>query len=789
MRAIHRKLLRDVWRARAQVVSIAAVVAGGVMSVVMLRGTATALDRARAVYYAEARFADVFATLTRAPDGTAARLAAVPGVGAVSTRVVTDVRLDVPGLALPAVGRLISLPHGNDRAGAPLNVVRVLRGRAVDPDADDEVLVNGRFAEVNRLGPGDTLVAVVNERRVTLRVVGIGAAPDYLFEEGAGGQFTAEGTFCILWVPHELAASASGLRGAFNDVAIALTPGARAPEVIAAVDSVLAPFGGRGAVLRADQMSHRIVSQEMQQLATMAVAFPGIFVVVAAFLVGTVLARLVATEREQIAALKAFGYSTVDVGLHYLGFAATAVALGVALGIALGAWMGRLFTGLYVEILRIPGLEFGMDWATVVVGVGTLALAALLGAIGAVRGAALLPPAQALRPPAPARYRALLLDQLGFGETLSAAPRMVFRSLERRPSRSALGAVGVAAALALVAAALSLFDASDRMMEVQFRIGHRESLAVQLIGSNPPSVREAFARLPGVTRVELVRSVPVRVRHAGRQRTLAITGLENGAMLHRLVDAQGETHPLPPDGLVLSATLAPTLGLRAGDTVEVDLLERGTTRRAVVAALLDELMSPNGYADVQALGRLTGEGEIVTGAYLRLDGPPRPELFAALRAMPRVIGIASREAMLEYYDRMMARNIRVSATIVVAFAAVIALGVVYNGARISLSERGRELASLRVLGFTTREVGAMLLGEQAVLTLLALPLGWGFGRLLAAYLTSAFESELYQVPLVTHPWTYALASGVVLAASVAAGALMYRRTAHLDLVAVLKTRE
>ena len=788
MNALNRKLVRDVWRTRAQVTSIAMVLAGGVLCVMSIRGASSSLQRARDDYYARARFADVFATLTRAPDEVATRLAAVPGVARVATRVVKDVRLDVPRFDRPATGRLIALPTRND-GGERINRVAVIRGRAVAPESDDEVLVSGRFMEANHLALGDTLSAVINERRAPLTIVGVGAAPDYLYEEAGGGMAIDERSFGILWASNELVTHATGMRGAFNDVAIELSSNAREAEVIAAVDSLLARYGGRGAIGRKDQLSNRVVTNELQQLDVMGLAFPTFFVGVAAFLAGTVLSRLVATEREQIAVLKAFGYSNGAVARHYLAYASIAVALGILIGAVLGTWLGRRFTGLYADILRIPGLHFRVDWLAMTSALGVLSIATLAGAARAVFGAARLSPATAMQAPAPARYRTLLLDRLGLGNILPAAARMVFRGLERRPSRALLGAAGVAAALGMMAGSLSLYDASRRMIDVQFRIGHRETLAVQLVSSLPAAVRTRFGALPGVSTVELTHVIPVRLHHGGRSRTLGLTGLEGGGGLHRLVDVQGSVYEVPPDGVAISASLATALGVRAGDTVRVELLEQLVTRPVVVTALLDELMSPNAYMELDALGRLTGDGPLANGVYVHLSAPPSATLFEQLRAMPQVTGITSRAAMLEHFDRMMGQNFRVTSVLVVAFASIIAIGVVYNGARIALSERGRELASLRVLGFTTREVGVLLLGEQAILALLAVPLGWLLGWMLSGYLAHAFESEQYQVPLVVHTQTYAWGTIVVLVASALAGALMYRRAARLDLVAVLKTRE
>ena len=788
MMALDRKLLRDLWRTRAQVASIAMVLAGGVLSVVSIRGTASSLVRARDDYYAVAHFAQVFATLTRAPDEVRQRLAAVPGVLQVTTRVVKDVRLDVPRLDRPGTGRLISLPTTHD-GSERIDRVRVLRGRMLAPDADDEVLINSRFAEVNGLAPGDSLTAIINERRTVLHIVGIGAAPDFLYEYPGGGPAVDERAFGILWAPSTLVTYATGMRGAFNDVAIELTRGAREEAVISAVDSILVRYGGRGAIGRDDQISNRVVTNELSQLSVMGWAFPTFFVGVAAFLTGTVLSRLIATEREQVAVLKAFGYTNGAVARHYLAYAALAILLGVVIGFGLGSVLGRLITDLYRAFLRIPGLRFRIDWPAMLLALIVLSVASLAGAVRAVLGAARLPPADALRPPSPARYRMLMMDRLGIGDALPASARMVMRGIERRPSRTLLGAAGIAAALAMMAGALSLFDASTRMIDVQFRIGHRETIAVQLVSPVPVAMASRFRSLPGVTRVELTRTLPIRLHHAGRTRTLALTGLERGGALHRLVDVRGATRDVPVDGIVMSASLAEALEARPGDTLQVELLEQLETKSVVVAAALDEMTSPNAYMELDALGRLTGEAPQANGAYLRLSGTATPALMAELRAMPRVVSVASRSAMLENFDRMMARSFRINTTVVVIFATVIAVGVVYNGARIALSERGRELASLRVLGFTTREVGTLLLGEQGVIAALALPLGWLLGWLFAVYLITSFESENYQVPLVTRAGTYVFASVIVVIAAALAGALMYRRAARLDLVAVLKARE
>jgi putative ABC transport system permease protein len=788
VRALDRKLLRDLRRLRGQVASIAAVVACGVMIVVAMYGTLRSVQRAVDAHYARYRFGDVFAAATRAPMPVARRLAAIPGVTAVEPRTTLVVSLDVPGLDLPAGGRVISVPDGGEPA---LNGVHVRAGRLARPHADDEAVVSVGFARANGLDVGDTLGAVLDGRARTLRVVGLGMAPEFAWELAASGTVTADDrAFGVLWMSRSAVDAAAGMRGAFNDVALRVAPGASRDAVRAAVDSVLAPYGGLGAVARDRHLSHAIVEAEFRSLRVFGITIPLVFLAVAGFLVNVVLARLVATQRGEIAALKAFGYGDRAIGAHFLAFAAAAVGLGAAAGVLLGAWLGGAYTGLYDTVLRLPALRFALDPASVAASVLVSLVAALGGAAAAVRGAVRLPPAEALRPEAPERYRPLLLERLGLGRALSPAVRMVLRHIERRPMRAASTILGVGLALGLLAGTMSLFDAAFYMIDVQFRATQREDVAVAFHRARPASAVRELARLPGVLAAEAQRTVPVRVRQGAVVRTVPLVGRATDATLHRVVDRHGAAFRVPPEGAVVTAALAGLLGVRVGDTLRLELPERGGAVRGVeVVALVDELFGATVYMEHAALAHLLDEAPQATGALLRVDPAHRAAVLARLKRIPGVAGAASRDALIAAWDRQMLQSIRVSGSLAVSCAVVIALGAVYNGARIALSERGRELASLRVLGFRRREVAALLFGEQGALALAALPLGVGVGIAFTLGIARAFVSEEQRFPVVLEPRTFAGAIVVVLAAAVAAGLLMRRRLDRMDLIAVLKTRE
>jgi putative ABC transport system permease protein len=787
MSVLNRKLVRDLWHLRGQVVSVALVVACGIATYISMRSAHDSLVLSQQSYYASYRFADVFAQLKRAPEPLAAKIAAIPGVAAVQTRVVAEVTLDVPGLDAPATGRIVSIP---ERPGAILNDLYLRRGRRIEPGRRDEVLVSDAFATANGLRLGDTLGAVIQGRWERLRIVGVALSPEYVYEIRGGEILPDNRRFGVLWMGREAIGRCFDMDGAFNDVSLKLAPGAGAAGVIDRLDALLARYGGLGAYGRDDQISHRFVTDEIAETEVTSTIIPAIFLGIAAFLVNIVLSRLVATQRSQIAVLKAFGYGNPEVGRHYLAFGLVAVLAGTLLGSFAGAWLGSALAVVYSRFFQFPLLRLDASPRLLLFAIAISALSAGLGALSAVRRAVALPPAEAMRPEAPARFRAGFLERSGLYRLLSASTRMILRNLTRRPGKAALSTLALALAIAIMVISYSFNDAIDFMIRLQFQTIQREDVSVVLNEVRSSVAVHALASLPGVRRVETFRAVAVRLRSGHRWRSVGIVGVRPGDELRNLVDRRFKRLPVPPEGLVLSQKLAEILGVRPGGEVTVEVLEGSRpVRRVPVAAAVDDLVGLSVTMDAAALHRLLREGDSVSGAFLAVDPSEIPRLYALLKHLPAIGGIAVREEMLKSFQATVAESMVISMTMLIGFACVIAFAIVYNGTRIALSERGNELASLRVLGFTHREIAAILLGEQGVLTLLATPFGFAIGYAMLLLVTLGRRAELFRFPVIVSLQTYAIAFVTVAVAAFLSGLVVYGRLRRLDLVAVLKSRE
>lgn len=787
MSALDLKLLRDLWRMRGQALAIALVLAAATATFVLSTGVHRSLTATRDAYYARNHFADVFASMTRAPRSVTARIAQIPGVQRAEGNIIQYATLDFPGRVEPVRALINSVDEdGRDR----LDLVTLNRGHMPRPGRTSEVVVDETFAKANGLDLGDEVTAQIYGRREPLKVVGMGLAPNYIYALPPGDLIPDDRRFGIFWMGRKGLEAATDRREAINTVSMTLERDASEPEVIRKVDAMLAPYGGTGAYGREDHLSHAFLDSELKQLDAMTRVIPPIFLLVSTFLVYIVLGRMIRTERTQIGLIKAFGYSDWAIGWHYLKFALAIALLSIAMGSAAGIWMGRAMTQLYAEYYRFPFLNYILSGDVFFAAAGLAFGSAALGALGGVRSAMKLAPAVAMSPPPPPVYRAGVVERIGQWAGFTAIGHMIVRHIARWPGRAAITVLGVALSLGLLFATLQFIDASRVMIDQFFARAQHQDLTVTFTEPRNDDVVYELAQLPGVERVETSRAVPVKLSYRNRTERSAIESTDPDAMLTSRIDSGGTEIALPPSGLMLSRQLADQLKVRVGDELFVELLGGRRTRSMQrVVTIIDEIVGARSYADQATLERLARDATPVGSALLKIDTDARDAILTRLKGMPVVLGVTERDAALIKFEQLIQDNILTMIGFYVSFASAIAVGVVYNSARILFSERAHELATLRVLGYHRSEVGIVLLGELALLVLLAVPFGCVIGYWMAKLMMAMFSSDLFRLPFMPSRASYAYATLIVLTAAVATALAVSRRVMGLDMVRVLKARE
>jgi putative ABC transport system permease protein len=788
MRALDRKIWRDLWQLKGQAIAITAVMASGVACFIMFLTTLDSLLLSRDVYYRDYRFAEVFAPLERAPEAVRERISEIPGVSRTDTRVVDLLTIDIEGFNEPVLGLVTSIP---DQGEPLLNRLYLRAGRLPEAGREDEVVISEDFAEAHGLAPGDRLHIILKGKRKQLHIVGQGGSPEYVHQVRPGGMFPDYKRFGLLWMARTPLANANDMEGAFNQLALTLDRTAQSQTVLDQLDEILRPYGGTGAYLREDQASYRFLNEELNQLANLSGLFPIIFLGVAAFLLNVVVNRLVGAQREQIAALKAFGYGNTAIALHYLKLILVIVLAGILLGVALGSWLGQWLSEIYTTFFRLPFLIFELRPLRLVQVSGITLAAGLLGILTAVRAAVRLRPAEAMRPEAPANYRVSLLERLVGLRRLSMPSRMILRHIGHKPVKSLISVLGIALACGILMTGRFQEDTVSFMMDVHFRLSQREDLTIIFSEATSRRALNELKSLPGVVYGEAFRTVPVRLQFQHRRYRTSLHGWEPGAEIKRLVDRQLQPVNLPRAGVVLNDYLGrEILQMEVGDLLTIEVLEGSQPVRQVpVVAMVKQYLGTGAYMSLEELNRLMQEGHAISAACLYIDEDQADAIYRRLKEMPRVVGSMLREVEIDNFHRTMDETMLFWTFVATLFSVIIAVGVVYNSARITLTERSRELASLRVLGYTRGEISYILLGELALLTGLAIPLGLWLGRELCAYIALTLQNDLYRVPLILEPRTYAFATLVVLVTALVSGLLVRRRLDRLDLIEVLKTKE
>ncbi|QQR91283.1 MAG: FtsX-like permease family protein [Myxococcales bacterium] len=646
VKAIDRKLIRDCRRLIGQIASIALVVASGVASYCAVQSTYRSLQQSRREYYSRFAFADAFLSLKRAPEQLKESFDRLAGVSFSDTRVVELASLPMPGMDEPASASLVSLPeHGQ----ATINRVHIKDGH-YPAVGSDEVLLFETFAKAHHLKTGDHLSVVLRGMKRELRIAGLAMSPEFLFPMSPTEMMPDEKRFAVLWMRRDALAAMSDMRGAFNDVVFRLGQGVDRDALKGKVDRLTERYGGFGLYYRDKQISNKYLEQELEQLRGMATVVPTIFLLVAAFLLNMVLSRLVATQRAQIATLRALGYGVWQLLRHYLLFVLLVVTLGSLAGVLVGAWLGYELTNLYSHYFHFPALRFSLGTDLVLLSVWVSLLAGTVGALSAVWKVIQLPPAEAMRPAAPTRYRRRFWDYISVLLMLNQSSRMVIRELSRRPWRTLFSTAAIASAIAISVAGRFSYDAIYFLMDQYFPSYLREDVTVTFSEPASKDALDYIRAIPGVQQVEGSRALAARFRSKHYLREAVVYSVGKRDTLRPVLAWPIEEKHIPAHGIVLGRKLAEILHVQLGQSVALEVLEGDRQKFEVqVSAYVNDLIGLQAYIDQQVLARLLDERPRYSGASLLINQSQYKEVMSDLKAIPGVYKVFTPDSIFKRF--------------------------------------------------------------------------------------------------------------------------------------------
>jgi len=790
MAVLHKKLFRALMRSWAESLAVIMVVLCGTASYICLHSCYLNLSLTRDTYYTQNRLADFEIMLERAPANAIFKVEEIPGVRQARARMVKDVNVDIEGVDEPRVGRIISMPVPRQHV---LNDVVVMEGQYFGPGAQDEVIISDSFARLNNLAIGDRLSISVEEKKYSLRIIGYGLSPEYVYMIRTLQEMVpAPERFGILWVPEDFAETALDMKEACNNILGEVDDPEALDAILDRADDLLDGYGVFAKVKQEDQISVRFLGDEIQGLGVNAKITPTLFLGIAALILFVLLSRMVRMERTQIGLMKAYGYTNFSVAFHYLQYGIILSGAGCIGGFALGQWMANGLIKLYVQFYQFPILESRVYPDVLSKSMGIALGFGALGALFAAIRAARIRPAESMRPEAPPLGHRVWVERVGMlWQNLSFTWKMIVRNLARNRFRAGLNVFGVAISTGLVIMGFFSLSGMEFWLRFQFQEVQREDVKISFQGERGKRTYYEMARFDHVRRVEPILEYPFTLSSDWRKKDTIVVGLPEGAELQKLMTFKGKEVPVGETGVVLSDRLARVLGVGVGDRVRMKPLMGRVEgeKTAVVRDVAQQFMGTNAYMDIEALSRLLEESFAMNAALLRIDEGAEESIN---KDMKDVAGVASVVFSSEAYDSLMetlAGSSRIMNVVVLLFAGVISFSIIYNVTSVALAERQRELASLRVLGLTTAEVGRILYHENILLGLIGATIGLPFGAGICWLLVKAYDTDLYRMPFHIEQDAYVKAVLLTLLFVLLANLAVRRKIHRLDLVEVLKERE
>lgn len=787
MKHLNKKLMRDLWQSRGQFISVLVIVIIGVMFYSGINSTFRNLSEASEKYYREYRFGDLWADMVKGPESIEEKLEAQPYVELATGRVIQDVKLDISGENADI--RIITLP---DKKQDVVNDIMMKTGRYFSDSGNNQCLVEEEFFKSNQLKIGDFLSPIINGSEVKLQVVGTVKSPEFVYPIKDASELVPDNKrFGIVYVKKSFGQAIFGFNGAINNVSLILKEGTDIDKAKDDVEKLLKAYGASEIIKGEDQISNRMLTEEMKGLKSMGGAFPVVFFIVAAVIIYITMGRMVENQRTQIGVLKAFGFSNFQVLCHYLSYSVFIAVLGSIIGAVFGVFLGKGFTDLENMYFNLPPADMKLYPQLVLPASGLTLAFCLLAGYNSCKRIFRIMPSEAMRPKAPMKGKKILLERIRvLWQSLGYSWKIILRNIFRYKRRALLSSIGVIFATAITVIAFGMSGSINFLIDQQYnniqnydvKIGFSKFISLEELGE--------IRSLPHVAKLEPVIETGVEISNGWRKKDTGFTALVNRPEIYKVVDKDGKPEELYDNGILIPQKMAETLGVKPNDTVYVKPFLPGKEEREIqVKGIIAQYLGSSAYSSIEGFNYLAGEGRIANGAVIKLDSPDNEnQVVEELRDMPMVYSVQSKSESLNNLQKNMAAMSSMVGVMIV-LAAVLSIAVIYNIATINIFERQRELATMKVLGFKDNEVRNLIFNENYMITLFGVILGLPFGLWLGNYMMNMYDTDAYTIPFITGPGTYILSGALTVLFTVLANVTLMKKIRKIDMVEVLKSNE
>ncbi len=783
-------LWRMIKHSKAQFIAVLVVIAMGIALFTAISLAGFNLDDSKEQYYRENAFMDLGVSADQMPASLIGDLRSMPGILAAEGRITAEVPFIAENDDRVNV-KLLSMPSG----GFAVNRLLLREGRSIT-DPNSEAVILSQFADGRKIAVGDDIVIQVNGLRCSLTVVGIAYSPEFIYLiESIQTMMPAEEGYGVVYVDETLAMQLLGMNGSYNEVYFLydldprghLRAGISEDALIDDIEEKVKPYGLKASVPRKDQLSNALIGEEIRGLKNMGVSIPVLFLLVAASVIAMMVSRMVRKDRTKIGVMKAIGYSSRAVLIHYVKYALAAGLIGGLAGILLGYRIAGYMTSMYADFFEIPSYGMKIYWIFIVGGLFlSCAFCMAFGAYGARSSLGILP-AESMQSEAPREGKRILLESLPFlWKRLRFSQKLVTKNVFRNKKRSLFVLMGVALTFGTLMFTMTMPGVIDEMMVKQYEEYQTMDYNVSFSGPMLQSARrDLLHELSGPSYVESRIEQPFEISIGNRKETVVVIGVSADSKVFHLMDRR-EQKIVPRSGQVLiTENLANALHVAPGDRVLVKSFLPGEAEAyLVIQDIVRQTMGMNAYMDLEDMGDRLLEHGAINGVYINTEDP---EVVTKLREMENVSTVLSSQDMKDMFSEYTGL-MSIMIGVLVMLSGVLGFSIVYNATIVSIGERKMEFSSLRVMGFGKEEIFRMILSENILISIAGILAGLPLGYLMTAYSSKAFSSELYTLYLVPTPAAALQSLIYTILFLLVAQFATYEKIRKLDFLQALKNR-
>ncbi|WP_297427243.1 FtsX-like permease family protein [Clostridium sp.] len=787
MNILFRNLLRDIKKSKGQFISILIIVILGVAFYTALNSVFRNLSNSSEQYYEEYRLADIWVDLYKAPASVKDKIEKLPYVKMTSERIVNDASINIS--EENATLRFITLP---DIKKDIVNDIVIKSGRYFSEDDSNQCLLDEDFFKANNLSLGDYIYPVINGNKVKLKVIGCVKSPEFVYTLKDSSEIMSDNKkFGIVYIKQSFGEAIFDYKGLVNNISIKLSSGSNVENAKDDIKKVLRNYGVKSVIDRDEQTSSKMISEKIKQLKSMGGSFPVIFFMVASIIIYIMMGRMVENQRVQIGVLKALGFTNLQVLTYYMSYSAIIAVIGSLIGSILGTYMGLGLTKLYNQYFNLPLGDVKIYGEFVIPAFILTLLFCLFAGYNSCKIIFKITPSEAMREKSPQGGKKTLIEKIEFiWRSISYLGKIIIRNLFRYKRRALLTSLGIIFSSAILLVALGMSDSINFMMKEQYE--GIQNYDIKVIFSKLISVEDLnnIKNIDHVKQLEPVLETGVEISNGWKSKDVGFTALVKEPQIYRVQDSNGSAISLPSNGILISEKLADMLGVKVNDTVNIKFFYPGKEKQeAIVKGIIVQYLGLSVYTSMDNCKSMLGEGMIASSAVLKLDSNNfESEVKNELKDMPGVTSVESKSDSLNALLKNMGAT-QSSVGTMIMLAAILLIAVLYNIATINIFERQRELATLKVLGFTNNEIKKLIFHENYIITIFGMLVGLPFGKWLGSYMMKMSSTESYTIPYVVELRSYIITVILTLVFTFITNLILMRKIKSIDMLEVLKNKE